>query len=215
MLFPRLSAWLPALLALTLVAACDKDDKDESAKAEDSAEDEGKAEDEAGKDDKDDEGSKGDADEEDKGHAKMKLGEQPWNATRTSARIKDGKLRIYASRARTPEGERERGKLTLVIRDYEGPGSYKTDKVNSNFAGVNFDIEAAEKAAEEKDDAKTKELVENSLKTSTIILLQDAKVEITSADDDFIDGTLDWSGIGSVKGPREVSGSFHARIKKD
>ncbi|PRQ06943.1 hypothetical protein [Enhygromyxa salina] len=208
MAIPRLYRLLPVLLALALVCGCDKGDK---ATPTDQAKDD--------KNDKDDEGDESEESakqDEDKGHAKLKLGERDWSTERASAQLQDtGHLRVRASRTEKVDGESRREALTLLIRDYKGPGSYTTDKVNSNFTGVGFDIEAAEKAAAEQDDDKSTALATDMIRKSTVVLLQDAKIEITKADGDFIDGTLEWSGIGGVNGPRSISGSFHAQIDKD
>ena len=149
----------------------------------------------------------------DKGSAKLKLGDADWTAERASARIKDGKkLRITASRTTRVDGKINSQRLTLSVGDYNGPGDYVIEGYASSFAGAG--VATADVKAAEKDDAKTTKVATEAIKGGSVSLLTGAKVEIESATAEFIDGSFSWSGATVSKGPKNISGTFHARIKE-
>ncbi len=206
----------PALFALSLFVGCDGGDKEVStaepgtgqALVADAKED---AKDEV-------EDAKAPKDE-DKGTAELTLGDdgEVWKAKRASARLKDGgKLRITASVQTTSEDKTSRRQLSLTVTDYKGPGKYVITDMMSNLTAVSLDLGGIKKAEAEGDKAKTDEEATKAaldgIKGGSVLLLRDAKVEITKADDDFIDGTIEWSGV-STGGPAKLSGTFHARVK--
>jgi hypothetical protein len=173
--------------------------------AEDEAKDEAKS-------------KKGDEDE-DKGSAKLLLGddETVWEATRATAYPKDdGKMKILASVSHGEGESRTRKSLTLVIKDYKGTGSYVMG-MSSNLTAVKLNYGKIKKAEEEGDkkaaDKEAEKAAKDAIGGASVALLQGAKVEITKADDDYIDGTITWTGV-ALRGPKKLSGEFHARIKK-
>lgn len=157
--------------------------------------------------------------DDDKGTAELTLGDggETWKAKRASARIKDdGKLRITASVQSISEDTTSRRQLTLNLANYEGPGKYVITDMMSNLTAVSLDFGATKKAEAEGDEAKANDAAKKAaldgIQGGSVLLLKDAKVEITKADGDFIDGTIVWTGI-STSGTNKLSGTFHARVK--
>lgn len=209
----RLSTVHRVLLGSLFVFATACDDKKEEDKSADSA---AKSDGEAG----DDRGSnksekKKKDDDEDKGNANLKLGDEEWGVDRCSAKIKDGKLRITASRMERVDGKMSREALTISVPDYKGTGDYTLNNANTNFTGVGLDTKGLEEAkGDEKaaNEAATKAATK-AISGGTVILMMGAKLKIESAGDDYIDGTIDWTGA-TMRGPGSVSGKFHARVKE-
>jgi hypothetical protein len=216
-------------LGLVLGPACDKgeDSSEGGDKAAEKSKGGGKdapGDGEVGKDAKDDakdevDAKKDDGKDEDKGTATLKLGDDDteWKAKRASARIKDGgKLRITASVYNQDDETASRQALTLLIKDFKGPGSYEADPFNSNLTSVSLNLKGMKKADADKDkdkaDAAAKKAAMDGIRGGSVSLLKGAKIEITNVTDDFIDGTLTWSGV-AYKGPNKIAGDFHARIK--
>jgi len=203
-----------AVLCLAL-SGCDDKKSDSDSKAESK----GAAEAES----KDGEGGKGDAktkkkekdDAEDKGNANLLLDDKEWAVERCSAKIKDGKLRISASRMERVDGKMSREALSLSIPDYKGAGEYTLNNANSNFSGVGVDTKAMEDAKDDKAQAEAaKKATAKALGGSSVALMMGAKVKIESDDGKYIDGTVEWSGVTGLRGPKKISGKFHARIRE-
>lgn len=218
------SRCLPAVLcALCLVLpACDEgkkgDDGDEAsgekdaeAAAKNVAEKIEADAKEAAQDIEDAKAGKDDDEEEDKGSATLKIGEADWTAERATARLRDGRLRISASQTDMKDGKVSRQELQLSIKDYGGPGSY-TVMTPSMFVGVGLDVDKAKKA--EGDDAKAQKVATDALMGAESMLLMNAKVEITEATDEHIDGTVKYEPASYSKDP-PLEGKFHAIIDKD
>ena len=133
------------LLACLFVLATACDDNKEGDKAADgAAKSEGEAGDDGGSD-KDEKKKKKD-DDEDKGNANLMLGDKEWGVDRCSAKIKDGKLRVTASRMERIDGKMSREALTISVPDYKGTGDYTLNNANTNFTGVGLDTKAIEDA---------------------------------------------------------------------
>ena len=209
---------IPLLLALaTAPLGCDNEDT----KAEDAAPPaaatgsaggdaaaEGPAEDDAS------------ANDEDKGTAVLQLGENEteWKAKRASARLKDnGSLRITASVYDQNDESAARRSLTLVIKDYKGVGEYTLNDMSSNLTAVKLDLEKVAAVDAAPDETAAQDAAQaaalDGMKGASVVLLQNAKVKITKAGEDFIDGSLSWSGV-ALNGPGTLSGTFHARVKE-
>ena len=105
-----------------------------------------------------------------------------------------------------------RQQITLVIDEFNGPGDYKTDVRSSNFVGVGLDTEKAKEAKDS--DAKQTKVITDSIKKSNVILLSYAKVKVTAATYDAIDGTFEWTAPPHSKDPSLTDGKFHAVIRK-
>ncbi len=190
------------------LGGCDLLDDDEAKDAEKSSDaDSGKGDAKKGDETK----KSASKDEEDKGNVKLILGddETPWVSKRARARIKDGKLSISASVVHLSEDSSSGRLLRLSISKYDGPGKYEIAGYNSSLAGVKLDLKDVKKAEEAKDETATKEATEkaatDAIKGGSVMLLKGAKVEVTKATDDFIDGTISWSGI-AMNGPGKLEG---------
>ncbi len=211
----------PALFALALLAGCGGGNEEASTNESKAGQADADADAKAGADAdaKDEADAAKVPNDEEKGTAELTLGDdgEVWKAKRASARLKeDGKLRITASVQSISEEKTSRRQLTLNIQDYEGPGKYAITDMMSNLTAVSLNLGATKKAEAEGDEAKadeaaTKAAIEG-IQGGSVLLLKDAKVEITKADENFIDGTIEWSGI-STSGTSKLSGRFHARVK--
>ncbi|MFO7566207.1 MAG: hypothetical protein R6X02_26410 [Enhygromyxa sp.] len=192
-------------LGLIASVGCDKGEKAEehgnkAAKADEREGDQGEASKAAAADD---------GKVEDEGKVVLTLGDEAvkWEAKRSSAEYEDnGSLWIRASVHKQDDESASRASLTLRIWKFEGPGEYVLRGANSNLTGVKVDLDDEGKA--------TKEAVVSGISRGSVVVLQNAKVEVTSVTDDFIDGSFTWSGV-SFNGPNKVSGTFHSRVKKD
>jgi hypothetical protein len=200
-------------LGLCLVAGCDKKSPESDAAPDaavvEEAEDDAKEERKSKKDDS-----------ADKGTAVLKLGDdgEEWKAKRASARIKeDGSLRIMASVYSQTDEQAARRAITLYVKDYKGKGQYVIKNMSSNLTAVKLNLGKLKAADKEKDatkaDAARTDVAMDGLKGGSVMLLRDAKVEITEVTDDFIDGKIEWSGI-ALNGANKLKGDFHAVIKK-
>lgn len=176
------------------------------------------AEDEA-KDEAD--AKEGKDEDEDKGSATLLLGEDEleWKAERASARLKDdGKLKISASVHSQVDDEVNRRQLRLVLTDYKGPGKYEVKDMSSSLTAINLNTKDLKKAEEEGDKEKADKAATkaamDAIGGGSVVLLRGTQVEITSANDEFIDGTFSISGAQGLRGPKKLSGEFHARVKK-
>ncbi len=218
-------------LLLVASLACDGDAKD---KTDDAKADDGKTDEvEAGADakaegagaTKTDDAAAGAADapptdddkSKDRGEASAMLGDKPFVAETARAKLVDGKLTLTFSRMDTIDGKMQREAFTFSIKDYGGPGEYVIDNMSSNYSGVGFDLERAKQAVDadgKTDDAKVTAQAVDTIKKSEIILLQGAKVTITSASEDEYVGTFAWKpqGAFSNKPPIE-DGKFRATVR--
>lgn len=199
------------LLASLFVFATACDDKKEDKPADSAAKSDGEAGDDGGSSKSE---KKKKDDDEDKGNANLMLGDEEWGVDRCSAKVKDGKLRISASRMERIDGKMSREALTISVPDFNGTGEYTLNNANTNFTGVGLSTKAIEDAkGDEKaaNEAVTKAATK-AIGGSTVVLMMGAKVKIESAGDDYIDGTIDWSGATTLRGPSSVSGKFHARV---
>lgn len=145
----------------------------------------------------------------DKGSASATIGDQTWSADRCSARIRDGRLRISASRMEMNGGKANRQSLSLNVEDFSGPSDY-TAGAGSSFVGVGLDVAAAKAAAE--DDAKTADVAADSISKADYIRLAGATIKIVSVDDDVIAGSFEWRAPGA-KSDAPTAGEFRAVVK--
>lgn len=138
----------------------------------------------------------------------MKIGSATWTATRASAYLRDGRLKILASRSRKVEGKRVRQSLTLSISDFEGPGTYSLSRMSSNFTSVGLDLAKVGGDPE----AAAEELMRGASSGSSVLLLEGARVTIRSVDAKQVEGVFSWedpTGRSSL-----TDGSFRAIVKK-
>jgi hypothetical protein len=207
---------LPLALLLIVAPSCDdaaeetKNDKsnETAAKTEkDSSDGPTKKAEPAARED----GGKTDKKNEDKGAASVKIGDVTWTAERANARLRDKRLSISASRMEMSKSDAKRQQVSLVIADYDGPGDYKA-AMGSSFVGVGIDIEKAKDAAES--DSKTAAVAKQSMQNADVIMLHGADIHVTSAGDEFIDGTFEWKAPPGMKDPSLTDGTFHALVKE-
>ena len=148
----------------------------------------------------------------DKGEASMSIGLGKWSASRASAYKREGRLKILASRSKTVDGKRHRDSLTLVIKDFDGPGTYELTGMNSNFTSVGLNLGGLEGGDEGASDAAAEQLLRDALSGSKVLLLQGAQVEIRSVDAKQVEGRFSWkdpTGRSSL-----TDGVFRAIVKK-
>lgn len=138
-------------------------------------------------------------DKKERGSGSVMIGDSKWDAERCKARIKGERLSVSCSHTDVSDEKVKRQEVKLVINDYKGPGTYKAANIGSMFVGVGIDV--AEAKAAEKDDAKTATLATDAIKGAGTVLLIGADIEVTAADDAFVDGTFSWSGGPNSKKP--------------
>ncbi len=149
----------------------------------------------------------------------MMVAGKPWTTERASASIRENdkgtKLRISASISTHDGPNIHRQQLTLTLDDYDGPGTYTTRMIDSHFTGVGVNTDDVKEAEDAKDsDAKTSKVAMDAIKGGKVTLMPNAKVEVTTVSDDFIDGTFEWKANGGHLGPTMTEGKFHAKIRK-
>ncbi|HET6603194.1 MAG TPA: hypothetical protein VFG21_03115 [Xanthomonadaceae bacterium] len=197
-------------IAFTLLAACG--DQDAASSSADAASGQGASADgrPAREERPSGRSSRRDAD---KGSASMHIGESDWSANRATARLREGKLRIGANHTQRIGSKMQTESLTLVVEDYAGPGEYTTAAMSSSFTRVAFDVDKA-KAAGEDDaaTAATAAVAMESLSTADHVSRIQARLTVTAATDEFIDGTFEWAPAGGGTPIRE--GRFHAQVRR-
>ena len=117
-----------------------------------------------------------------------------------------------SSRSKTVDGKRHRDSLTLVIKDFDGPGTYELTGMNSNFTSVGLNLGGLEGGDEGASDAAAEQLLRDALSGSKVLLLQGAQVEIRSVDAKQVEGRFSWkdpTGRSSL-----TDGVFRAIVKK-
>lgn len=142
----------------------------------------------------------------------MTLGESQWQADRAKARLTNGSLSISASNMDTTGGKVKRQELTLNVADFKGPGDYLTGLSGSRFLGVGIDTDAMKSA--ESDQEKATQAITEGLSGAQHILLSQAKVTITAANDNEISGTFSWQPPAGAKQPAIQNGTFRALLAK-
>ncbi|MEZ5460212.1 hypothetical protein [Dokdonella sp.] len=145
---------------------------------------------------------------EDRGNAQFSVAGTTWNGERASARLKGDSLSISASHT-TRDGDRmKRDSLSLNIKGFKGPGAYTADMM-SMFVRVS--ITMPKEGGDAQADAT--KLLTDAIGDSSNIRLANAKVEITSVSDGYIDGrfSLDMPGMPDKS---VTDGEFHARVRE-
>lgn len=147
--------------------------------------------------------------DKDRGAAAMTIGDSPWSAERTSAKLLDGKLTIRATRTDMNGGQVARQELLLELPGFRGAGDYMTGLSGSRFLGVGIDTSAAEKG-----DAAATEAATAAIKGAQMLRLTAAKVVVTAADDHEVSGTFSWQPPQGIDQPAIRDGSFRAPLAK-
>jgi len=146
----------------------------------------------------------------DRGEAAMTLGSNQWQAESAKAKLAGGRLTISASNMDTTGGKVQSQRLDLNITDYKGPGDYKTGFSGSRFIGVGIDVDAVKAA--QGDDQKATEAITSALSGSSHLMLSNANVTITAANDTEISGTFSWQPPPGLKQPAIQNGTFRALV---
>lgn len=162
----------------------------------------------------------------DEGWVRLSIGKDTpaeWKTEKARARVIEGrrrKLEISARAFKHVGSSTKGGRLVLTAFDYSGPGEYELKGPNSTLAGIQIDHGGAKKADRDADRAGADKKMTKAMKAgivkgakSTIVFMH-AKLVITSATDDFVDGTLTWSGV-TTSSATSVTGTFHARLEAD
>lgn len=144
----------------------------------------------------------------DRGNARFTTSGTTWNGTRATARMKEGRLSISASRMDRIDDKMQRDALKLSISDFKGPGRYK---VNMGSMFVRVSIKIPKKEGEEVDAQKT---LMDALGNTSNIRLANADVEIVSVSDGYIDGTFSIEKPTGTPESTISDGQFHARIRE-
>ncbi|PRP95812.1 hypothetical protein ENSA5_36810 [Enhygromyxa salina] len=193
-------------LGLLIPTGCDKDkgkgEEEVAGKDQRKDGDEGKGEGEG-----EGEGDDDDAAVEDEGSVELTIGDAgaKWIAKRATAEPNGkGAMRIQASVHAQDSESASGAQFKLLLWDFEGPGEYVLRGPNSTLAGLKIDLDEDGKA--------TRGAVKSGISGGRAIVFQNAKVQVTRATDDFVDGTLTWSGV-ALGGATKVDGKFHARIE--
>ena len=144
----------------------------------------------------------------DRGNARFTTAGTTWIGTRASARLKETRLRISASKSERIGDLSKRDQLNLNISDFTGPGKYKASML-SMFVRVSIKIP---KSKDEEVDAK--EVLMDALGNTNNTRLANADIEITSASGGYIDGTFSIDRPAGTPESTISDGQFHARIRE-
>ena len=149
-----------------------------------------------------------DREKEDRGDARFSTAGTTWVGTRASARLKDTRLRISASKSERIGDLSKRDQLNLNISDFTGPGKYKASML-SMFVRVSIKIP---KSNDEPVDAK--KVLMDALGDTNNIRLANADIEITSVSGGYIDGIFSIDRPAGTPESIISDGQFHARIRE-
>lgn len=145
----------------------------------------------------------------DRGDFSMLLDGAAWTARSASARMRDGKLKISASRIDgSPSATMVRQAVDMDIANFDGPGTY-TLGMSSMFSVVGFDTNAAEQADMNQQLAEV-------LSKASMVRLQNAEVVIDSVSDEEITGHFAPGEVRSMSGDAVTitEGKFRAIVKE-
>ncbi len=145
---------------------------------------------------------------EDRGNARFTTDGTVWNGTYASARLKDARLKISASKTERAGDKMKRDSLEFRISDYHGPGKYKADMM-SMFVRVSIDMPKNNDA--QVDAQKT---LMDALGNTSNIRLANADIEISSDNGGYIDGTFSIDKPAGTPQSTISDGQFHARIRE-
>ncbi|MGB0135357.1 hypothetical protein [Dokdonella sp.] len=145
---------------------------------------------------------------EDRGNAQFNMAGSTWKGERATARLKGDRLKISASHTTRDGDKMKRDSLGLNISGFNGPGSYTADMV-SMFVRVSITIPKEEGDAE----AGASKMLFDAIGDSSNIRLANAKVEVTSVSDGYVDGrfSLEMPGMPDKS---VTEGQFHARLRE-
>jgi hypothetical protein len=143
----------------------------------------------------------------DRGNARFTAAEATWTGNHASARLKEDRLSISASRTERAGDKMKRDQLNLNISGFSGPGHYKASML-SMFVRVSITIPKDKDAP--IDAQKT---VMDALGDTSNIRLANADIEITSVDDGYIDGRFSIDRPAGTAESTISDGQFHARIR--
>lgn len=153
------------------------------------------------------------AGEEDKGTAKVTMGDSVWTAERCKARPRASGMKIMCSHTTMKDGKIDRQSLDLMLDGYEGAGEYTSKGMSSRFVGVGMDVDKVKAA--EGDDEKSEKVIKDTISGGKVVMMHEAKIKVTKVTDAAIDGTFSWSPSMGYNGPEMKDGTFHAIIDKD
>lgn len=145
----------------------------------------------------------------DRGDFTMSLDGVEWAATSASARLRNGSLKISASRMDgSPSTTMVRQSVDMDIADFDGPGTYRLG-MSSMFAVVGFDTGAAEQTDVSQQLAQV-------LSKASMVRLQYAEVTIDSVSDEEITGHFSPGEVRSMGGETLsiTDGKFRAIVKE-
>lgn len=145
----------------------------------------------------------------DRGDLSMLLDGAEWAAKSASARLREGTLKISASRIDgSPSTSMVRQAIDLDIADFDGPGTY-TLGMSSMFSVVGFEAGAAEQS-------DMNQQLADVLSKASMVRLQNAEVVIDSVGDKEISGHFAPGELRSMSGePISITeGKFRAIVKE-
>lgn len=145
----------------------------------------------------------------DRGDFSMLLDGAEWAAKSTSARLRDGTLKISASRIDgSPSTSMVRQSVDFDIANFDGPGTY-TLGMSSMFSVVGFETGAAEQTDVNQQLAEV-------LSKASMVRLQYAEVTIDSVSDQEISGRFAPGEVRSMGGDTVsiTEGKFRAIVKE-
>jgi hypothetical protein len=144
----------------------------------------------------------------DRGNASFSTGGATWTGSYASARQKEGRLSISASRTERDGDRMKRDQLTLNISDFHGPGQYKANMM-SMFVRVSINLPKDKDAP-----VDAKKTLMDAIGDAGNIRLANADIEITSVSDGYIDGRFSIERPAGTAESTVSDGQFHARIRE-
>jgi hypothetical protein len=144
----------------------------------------------------------------DRGNASFSTAGSIWSGNHASARKKEDRLSISASRTERAGDKMKRDQLTLNINDYKGPGHYKANMV-SMFVRVSMNLPKDKDAP-----VDARKTLMDALGDASNIRLANADIEITSVSDGYIDGRFSLERPAGTAESTISDGQFHARIRE-
>jgi hypothetical protein len=144
----------------------------------------------------------------DRGNARFTAAGATWSGNYASARQKEDRLSISASRTERAGDKMKRDQLSLNISGFTGPGHYKASTM-SMFVRVSINIPKDKDAP--VDAQKT---LMDALGDTSNIRLANADIEITSVSDGYVDGRFSIEQPAGTPESTISDGQFHARLRE-
>jgi hypothetical protein len=145
----------------------------------------------------------------DRGEFTMQINEATWEASSSSARLRNGRLNISASRRDgSPSTTMIRQAIDIDIDGFDGPGTYPVGMMSS-FSVVGMDVGAAK-------DADMNAQLAKVLSEASVLRLDGSEVVIETVSDDEITGRFSPGAIEPLgRDPVMITdGTFRAIVKE-